>query len=421
MREFSAWTPRQVIIATLIASGILLAFYLVFAFRFVLFALFTAILLSTAIRPLSEWLVRRGLPRSLSTGIVLLLIFVGLGLFIFGLVPIITESGATVAESGQRFYSNMRTMLIESPSALIRRLAYNLPWSLSFSSASAAAEGSARSSALSQAVGLAGQVLSFLLVFFAIMLLTFFWLVEGERALRSIFMFFPTAQRIKAQDFYYEMEHNVGSYLRGVVGLCLAVGTLALIAYLIIGLPNPFFLALVAGVFEAVPMVGPILGAIPALMIALTVDPSKAVGVLIATFIIQMAENYILVPRIMRQAAGVNGFVTLLALAAFGSIFGLAGALLAIPLAVVIQMVVQRFLLAPDSPVTSQPEGRDTTSRLRYEAQELVQDIRKRIREKEEDLGEKSDQVEETIEALANDLDSILAGLPSAPEKELEA
>ncbi len=142
---------------------------------------------------------------------------------------------------------------------------------------------------------------------------------------------------------------------------------MALIAYVLIGLPNALVLALIAGVLEEVPMVGPLLGAIPAATIALSIAPSKLVWVIVASIVIQQLENSLLVPRVMRKAVGVNPFVSLLAIFAFSSLFGIVGALMAIPMAAIIQLLLDRFVFHP---VVMEPEvsaGRDYASRLRYE------------------------------------------------------
>jgi predicted PurR-regulated permease PerM len=97
-------------------------------------------------------------------------------------------------------------------------------------------------------------------------------------------------------------------------------------------------------------MVGPTLGAIPAGMIALSVSPSMLIWVVIITVIIQLAENNLLVPRIMSKAVGVNPFVSLLAIFAFSTLFGLAGALMAIPMAAIIQLILDRFVFIQPKP-----------------------------------------------------------------------
>jgi hypothetical protein len=187
---------------------------------------------------------------------------------------------------------------------------------------------------------------------------------------------------------------------------------MALVAYLLIGLPNALVLALVAGVLEAVPMIGPLLGAIPAAVIALSIAPSKLIWVIVATIVIQQIENSLLVPRVMRKAVGINPFVSLLSLFAFSSLFGIAGALMAIPIAAIVQLLLDRFVFHPGTIEAEVSTGRDLASRLRYEAQDLAQDLRKQARLKKggTDLRVKQvDQVLDEIETITTDLDSLLA------------
>jgi predicted PurR-regulated permease PerM len=208
------------------------------------------------------------------------------------------------------------------------------------------------------------------------------------------------------------METKVSSYIAGQGLLCLVIGIMALLAYLLIGLPNALVLALIAGVLEAVPMIGPLLGAIPAALVALSIAPDKLVWVIVATIVIQQLENSLLVPRIMRKAVGVNPFVTLLALFAFSSLFGIAGALMAIPMAAIIKLLLNRFLFHPSTMEPEVSAGRDYASRLRYEAQDLAQDLRKqaRLNKTGSDLIVKQiDQVMDEIETITTDLDALLA------------
>jgi hypothetical protein len=162
---------------------------------------------------------------------------------------------------------------------------------------------------------------------------------------------------------------------------------------------------------EAVPMIGPFLGAVPAAIVAISISPITLVWVVVGTIIIQQLENNLLVPRVMRKAVGVNPFVSLLAIFAFSSLFGIAGALMAIPIAAIIQLLLNRFVFRQ---VELKPEnsiGRDTGSRLRYETQELAQDLRKqaRLTKKGSDLDVKQiDQVMDEIETITADLDALL-------------
>jgi len=120
----------------------------------------------------------------------------------------------------------------------------------------------------------------------------------------------------------------------------------------------------------------------------------------------------VLVPRVMRKAVGVNPFVSLLAIFAFSSLFGISGALMAIPIAAIIQLLLDRFIFHPGTMESEVSAGRDYASRLRYEAQDLAQDLRKQVRLKKggSDLTVKQiDQVLDEIETITTDLDSLLA------------
>jgi hypothetical protein len=105
-------------------------------------------------------------------------------------------------------------------------------------------------------------------------------------------------------------------------------------------------LAVIAGMMELIPVFGPALGAIPAFLVALSVEPEKAIWVVLATVFIQIIENAWLVPRIMKNSLGVNPIIVLLSLVAFSSVFGFPGAVIAIPAAGIIQLVIDRIVLS---------------------------------------------------------------------------
>ncbi len=266
----------------------------------------------------------------------------------------------------------------------------------------------------------AGQVLGYvatsaqvLLTAGAILVIAFYWTLDGPRIIRSLVLLLPKGRSETTYELISAIEAKVGAYIAGQSILMLVIGIMALVAYSFIGLRYVLVLALVAGIFEAIPLVGPFLGAIPAVLVALSLGPDKVIWVIVATLIIQQSENSLLVPRVMRRAVGVNPFVSLLAIFAFSSLLGVAGALMAIAIAAIIQILLDRFVFRPGA---LEPEisttGRDYTSRLRYEAQDLAQDLRKQARLKKEgsDLEvDQIDQVMDEIESITTDLDALLA------------
>jgi hypothetical protein len=159
-------------------------------------------------------------------------------------------------------------------------------------------------------------------------------------------------------------------------------------------------------------MVGPFLGAVPAALVALSIAPDRLIWVILATIVIQQLEGSLLVPRVMNRTVGVNPFVTLLSLFAFGTLFGIAGALMAIPMAALVQLALNHFVFQPVTVELDASEGRDFASRLRYEAQDLIQDLRKQARHKKRGTDEKVSQIEQVmdeIETITTSLDELLA------------
>ena len=405
------WTFRRVMWATLVLVFIALSFWLLYRFNQVVFILFIAIVMGTVIRPVVTWAYRRGLPRIVGVILVyimLLALLIGFALLLF---PLIVEQGATIAAAVPGYYQSLREWMASFPNLLIVRLSEFLPATLpSLQPIQQTAQ---------QILASAGQALAYvslaakaIFIAIVILILTFHWTLDGPRIIQSLLPLISKERRESISELISEMETKIGSYLAGQGVLCLIIGSMALIAYLLIGLPNALVLALLAGVFEAVPMIGPLLGAIPAGVIALSIAPSKLIWVIAATIVIQQIENSLLVPRVMRKAVGINPFVSLLSIFAFSSLFGIAGALMAIPMAAIIQLLLDRFVFHPGTIEAEVSPGRDLASRLRYEAQDLAQDLRKQARLKKggSDLSIKQvDQVLDEIETITTDLDSLLA------------
>jgi predicted PurR-regulated permease PerM len=405
------WTFRRILWATLVLVLVALSFWLLYRFYQVIFILFIAIVIGTVIRPVVTWLHWRGLPRIAGVILVYLLLLALLIGFVLLLFPLIVEQGTTLAAAVPGYYQSLREWMGHYPNQLVVRLGEFLPATLPGLEL-IQLTGQQMLASAGQALGYVASAARVIFMAIAILLLTLHWTLDGPRAIQSLLPLVPQGQRESISELISAMETKVGFYLAGQGVLCLVIGLMALVAYRLIGLPNALVLALVAGVLEAVPMIGPLLGAIPAAVIALSIAPSKLVWVIVATLVIQQLENSLLVPRVMRRAVGVNPFVSLLAIFAFSSLFGIAGALMAIPMAAIIQLLLDRFVFHPAAMEPEVSAGRDYASRLRYEAQDLAQDLRKQARLKKEGSEQwlkQTDQVMDEIEAITTDLDSLLA------------
>jgi predicted PurR-regulated permease PerM len=276
-----------------------------------------------------------------------------------------------------------------------------------------AAGGDEQVNAVGQAVGYARAFGWSAFGAVAIMLITFFWIVDREQIVRAGLLAVPIDQRDAAREIWDILEEKVGAFIRGQALLCLAIGGLSAVAFFAIGLPNALLLAVLAGILEAVPYIGPIATTLLAVSLTLAQSPENIWWVIGACVVIQQIENAILVPRIMDRAVGVNAVVTLLAIAAFGSLLGVGGAIMAIPLAVIVQVLLERFLLNTPAPPAVEITGRDQVALLRYQAQDLANDLRDRIKGHDEEAGQ--DLLEEDLEAVVGEIDTLLQTLAAPP------
>ena len=251
----------------------------------------------------------------------------------------------------------------------------------------------------------------------AVFLLAYYWTQESNQVIRTLIRLVPLHRRHETQEFLQLAERKIGGYVRGQGILCLVVGLAAFVFYTLIGLPYTLVLAIFAGIMELIPVFGPALGAIPALLAGLSIDPGKAVWVLVATGIIQMMENLWLVPRIMKNSMGVNPIIILLSLVAFGSVFGFAGALLALPLAAIIQLILDRILISTDNPNTSFSDKEADVPSLIDESKRLMLILDETSSNNNGSLtNEISEEDRLEIKAITQELDIVLQELKNEGE-----
>src|SRR4030042_6889870 len=246
------WTFRRVMGATLVLVFVALGFWLLYRFNQVVFILFIAIVMGTVIRPVVTWLYRRGLPRIAGVILVYLILLALIISFALLLFPLIVEQGTTIAAAVPGYYQSLREWMVNYPNLLIVRLSEFLPATLPSLQPI--------QQTVQQMLATAGQALGYvslatkaIFIAIVILLLAFHWTLDGPRIIQSMLLLVSKDQREGIRELISAMETKIGSYLAGQSVLCLIIGSMALIAYLLIGLPNALVLALLAGVFEAVP------------------------------------------------------------------------------------------------------------------------------------------------------------------------
>jgi predicted PurR-regulated permease PerM len=404
-------SARQLITATVVVGLVALGFWLLFRFYQVILILLAGVIISIALGPAVNRLRQRGVAPGVAVGAIFgLLLLVALLFLRFG-APLIADQASTIGTQLGEAYTALVQRLSQAPNILLRQLAEVLPAQPGLPAAAPDPAATAAPSPFEQVWGYLGAGVQVIYQIAAIFLIAFFWTIESELIKRSAVSLLPLNRRDAARDFIAEIETRVGGYIAGQLLLSLIIGSLSFVAYLIIGLPYALALALFVGIMEVIPLIGPLIGAIPAVVIGFSISPLTALWTIVASLIIHQLESNFFGPRVMKRTMNMRPLVTLLALTAFGTLFGILGALIALPLASVIQLLLDRFVIEAPARYDG-GEDRDRIGVIRYETQALIDDVRKIIRQKEGDTPAAQDEPEtpeDTLEAIALDLDSLLA------------
>ena len=173
-----------------------------------------------------------------------------------------------------------------------------------------------------------------------ILILTFYILIEADALRSTMLRLFPVSERARVDALSRDITVKISAWLGGQLLLGTVIGTSSAIGLWLMGIPFFYVLALVSGIGELIPVVGPILAAIPALAIAATVSLNKVLLVLVFFIIQQQFENHVLVPKIMQRQVGVSPVTVIVSLLVGGKLLGIIGAILAVPTAAILQVVL---------------------------------------------------------------------------------
>ena len=199
--------------------------------------------------------------------------------------------------------------------------------------------GDAVATVIGAVMGLAGGVFGLL----TILILTFYMLVESDTIFRRFVRLFPVEQRLRVATVSSDISMKVSAWLGGQLLLGGIIGVTATVGLWLIGVPYFFVLGLIAGIGELIPMVGPLLSAIPAIVVALTVSPGLALATAVFFLAQQQFETHLLVPKLMERQVGVSAVTVIVALLIGGSLLGIVGALLAVPTAAALQVIIDEL------------------------------------------------------------------------------
>jgi predicted PurR-regulated permease PerM len=323
------------------ALGVALAYGLVSAIvavRSVLILLLISAFLAIGLNPAVEAMERRGVSRGRAVGVVLvgvLLFFVGFG---FAVVPpIIDQVGQLVDKAPDYIHqlqSNHRVASLDQRYHFLDKVKAYLTH-----------PENAGTAVFGGVLGVGKVVFSAFFSTLTVLILTLYFLSNLPSIKASAYRAIPRSRRARVGLLADEILERVGGYVGGALVIAACAGITTFIVLLILGVPYPVALALLVAITDLVPLVGATIGAIVVTAVAFFV--SVQVGIIAAVYYIayQQVENYLLYPHVMKRSVDVSPAATVVAVLIGGSLLGVLGALLAIPIAAAVQLVLQEVMI----------------------------------------------------------------------------
>jgi predicted PurR-regulated permease PerM len=324
--------------AALIGWGLALSIYTV---RWALTLVYLSFILALGISPAIAWLEKqpwfgskRKTPRWAAVLVFYLaatVLFVALYLAV---VPPFMAQAAELWEKAPAFSAKVQQWLVDHQ---LQRKVFPLRELL-------APANSDPNAAVTTMVVAVNRVAEALLNAFTVVLLSVYFLLDGESLFRMYVRALPKESRGHWWKLSSDVASKVGAWLGGQMGLCVFIGATAGLAFWLIGVPYFYVLALICGIGELIPIVGPIVAAVPCVLVALTVSPNMAMMTAGFLFVQQQIENNLIIPKLMKSQTGVSPLVVMVAILVGAELLGVIGALLAVPTAAVIQILIRDYL-----------------------------------------------------------------------------
>ena len=302
----------------------LLALWFLYFIKDIIFAVFVSILLMAIFSPLVTRLTKWKVPRFIAVILTYALVLGLFGFSIAWIIPPLVEQTTNFVNDVPLFISN---------------LGLNNFMNVNYLNSFLSQIGSIPTQAVKIGVSVFSNVVSIL----SVLVLSFYFLLYRSKLNNQLAFIFGEEREKQVGDIIDNIERILGSWARGELVLMFSVGTLNYIGFLILGIPFALPLAIIAGILEIVPVLGPNIPAIPAVIIGLTISPLMALAVAALCFLVQQLENYLLVPKIMEKSVGVNPIATLISLTIGYRMMGIVGIILSIPLFLTIKILIREY------------------------------------------------------------------------------
>lgn len=326
------------------AALVLIGLYVVYLLRDLVLVLLTAVVIASAVEPGARWFVRHKVPRIIGV----LTIYLGIaiivsGIFFFMVPPLLQDTSSFLRQIPQYIESIPLLQGVESISEFnpsqsgqaITTLARGMTVSELLDSISQIPAG-----AFSTLSTVFGGAFSLMLI-----VVISFYLTVQERGIENFLnIVTPAPHREYAVNLWKRAQRKIGQWMQGQLLLVLIIGVLTYLSLSILGVKHALLFAILAGLMELIPLFGPIIASIPAIIISF-VDGGATLALVVAGVyaIIQQFENHLIYPLVVNKVVGVPSLLVILALIIGGQLAGFLGILLAVPIATVLMELTEDF------------------------------------------------------------------------------
>lgn len=312
---------------TIIFSVFFLIFlWFLYFIKDLLLQLFVSLLLTTILDPFVTKLFSFKIPRGLATLLLYILILGLLSGVIALLAPPLVEQTTNFANSLPGYMAQIGVTPVISAELgreLLTRIG-NIP---------------------AQLLKFGASILSNVVSVFAVLVFTFYLLVSRNKLDEQLGLYFGEQKAGIWVSLISRLESKMGGWARGELTLMVLIGVLNYIGLTLLGVPFALPLAILAGLLEIIPYLGPVIAAIPGVLIGFGISSFTGFGVVIMAVLVQQLENYIFVPKIMGKSVGVSPITILLALAIGERLAGVTGMIVSIPFVITLQVLAKEYLV----------------------------------------------------------------------------
>jgi predicted PurR-regulated permease PerM len=332
-------TARKSFIATLVAVLVIAGALAVWHLKVLVALLLLALIISSAMRPGVEWLQRHRIPRPLGVAIHFVVFLLVIAFLLWLIVPRaldqigtavggIPTSTQDVARAAKHSHGIKHEILVGLQHRLER-----LPQGTGL---------------IHPAVTYGRQALEILVGIFFTFAVAAYWIFEKEKAQTVILGLVRGKNKRVTRDTWDLIEAKLGAFVRGQLVMITFVATVLSIAFWAIGVPYWLLLGVLAGIVEIVPVVGPLIAGVAAILAGLTVDVHTAVLAAAAVFGLRLIQDYVVGPKVLGHAVGLSPLIVLVTVSSIGLLFGGFYVLLATPFAAVLATLIDVAVLDKD-------------------------------------------------------------------------